>query len=253
MKIVVCIKPIKTELVCPNENRAEKFLINPYDLKAFLDCVAVKKKQNAELVCLCMGPMDSEPMLVKALAMGADQAILLNDSAFAGSDTVATSYILAKAIEKIGDVTVVACGEKSVDGETGQVVYGIAERLNYTCISGVQKIEELDETGILVESKKDDELKEIRTSCPVVAVYQELQVKQPIVNLLALKKAKRIGITIWKADDIQADASKIGLSGSRTKVLNVKQDIIKKEQNILEGSIEEKVRAVLDVVTGKRN
>lgn len=253
MKIVICIKPIKTELICPNENRNETFLMNPYDLKAFSNCLVYKRVHGADVVCLCMGPKDSEQMLLRALAMGADQAIILNDKTFAGSDTVATSYILAKSIEKIGDVDLVACGEKSVDGETGQVAYGIGERLGFSCITGVQEIQELTQSHVIAVSKKNDCLEQVKISCPAVAVYQELQIQQPPVSLLLLKKAKRTGITVWSADDIQADKSKIGLTGSRTKVLNVQEDIIRKEKNVLEGSLEEKVKAVLDVVTGKRH
>ena len=140
MKIVVCLKPVRSELVYKKDEGYEEFVLNPYDLYVIKQCIELKKTCDCEIICLAMGVKSSEEILLKVKALGMDEVILLSDSRFGGSDTVATTYILSKAIEKIGDVDVVLCGKSSVDGETGQVGFGISEQLNYYVTDKVSKI-----------------------------------------------------------------------------------------------------------------
>lgn len=252
MKIIVCVKAVKTELVYPNEIRNEELSINPYDLYAITKCVALKKSVGCELICLCMGPKGAEYVLAKAVAMGADQAYLLNDSAFIGSDTLATTYVLGQAITMLGDVSIVACGEKAIDGETGQVIPGLAQRLGYSCIIGVEELIDSN-SGKLTLQRIDRQLQirqKLIVDCPVVLSFNDFLLKQPNVNLLALKKAKRQGVIFLNAEDIKADEEKCGTKGSKTCVTNIKKDLIQKATQTIQGTIEEKAKMVLEIVGG---
>ncbi len=251
MKIVICIKPIKSELIYPNESRVEDFLMNPYDLYAFEKTIELKKLIDCKIICLCMGPMSSKALLQKAIAAGADESIILNDDMFRGSDTVATSYILAKAIEKIGNVDMIVCGRRTIDGETGQVVYGIGERLNYYCLPDAAEILDAQDSAIKVKQVKETEIIIGKLKTPAVVAFYDFVVTQPQISLLALKRAKKKDIIVWNAADLEVDASKCGLDGSKTKVLNVQKEIVKKPKSYIEGNAEEKAELLYNIITGK--
>lgn len=250
MKVVVCVKMVKSEFVGRGNNENELYQMNPYDLYAFKEIIKIKEQVDCNVVCLCMGPKESEYILVKAIAMGADEAILLNDIKFAGSDTVATTYILSRAVSKIGNVDFIICGDKSLDGETGQVVFGLSERLKFNCVTGLERIESLNETGIVaVRNKKEiGVLEKLKVPCSVVLSFANFLLKQPSVSLIAIKKAKQRGITIWNADDLNIDSDKCGIRGSKTHVINVKSDLVKKESCRLEGTAAEKSAAIVKIL-----
>lgn len=243
--IVVCVKAVKANLVHAGDIGEMPFVVNPHDLKALQDCIALKKTSGQELVCVCMGPSDAENMLVRIRAMGADQTILLNDKEFAGSDTVATSYILANAIQKLRPVDLVAFGEKSIDGETGQVVFGVAEHLNQTCITGVESIVEITPEYAVIQKNSEDFVLTMKIALPQSLAYSGSSTAYPLVSMPALKRAKSQGITIWNAQDIGADVRRCGLEGSKTKVVGIQNQLHKKHVPVLRGSVEEKVDAIL--------
>lgn len=253
MRIVVCIKPIKSELVYPNDNLSESFVMNPYDLYAFQKCIELKKETQCTIICICMGSMKSESLMTKALAMGADEAILLNDQAFVGSDTIATSYVLSKAIKKISNVDVVVFGERSIDGETGQVGFGVGERLKYFCLNKIEKFECLEDKHVVVTRNDGENMEKIRIKMPCTLAFNDFIISQPDIGLIALKKARRRKITIWNAAEIQADIFKCGNKGSKTKVLNIKNSFTKKKNKIIDGTIAKKTRLILDVIQGKKS
>lgn len=251
MKIVICIKPIKSELVYANETREEDFVINPYDLYALEETVALKKYIDCQIICLSMGPLKAKEVLQRAIAIGVDEGIILNDDVFRGSDTVATSYILAEAIKKIGNVDLVVCGKQAVDGETGQVVYGIGQRLDYECIPNMAEIVEAYDNKLKVKTVEElnDNMGVLTT--PAIVSFYNFKVTQPKVGLLALKKARKREIPVWNANDLELDTDKCGLEGSKTKVLNIEREFVKKPKSYIEGSIEEKVHLITDILRGK--
>ena len=124
--------------------------MNPFDLYAVEEAVRIKEQLGGEVTALSMGPESAKMSLIEALSMGADKAVLLCDRAYAGSDTWATSYALAKAIEKIGGVDLVICGKHAVDGDTAQVGPGIAAKLDIIQATNVSKVEEVSDDVITV-------------------------------------------------------------------------------------------------------
>ncbi|MBP3971171.1 MULTISPECIES: electron transfer flavoprotein subunit beta/FixA family protein [Bacillus] len=251
MKIVICIKPVKSVLVDSNESLGEDFVINPFDLYALKKTVQLKKWMDCQLIVLSMGPISSKTLLQKAVAAGADDAILLNDERFLGSDTVATSYILASAIQKIGNVDLVACGRQSVDGETGHVVYGMAERLKFYCMSNATGFLNGGDIAIKVKQVKESEMIIGNLQLPAIVSFHDYIMTQHIVNLLALKRARKKEILVWNADDLGVDTGRCGLEGSKTKVVQVQKDIMKKKKMNIDGTAKEKAEFIYNIMSGK--
>ncbi len=118
-------------------------IINPLDLYAVEKALQLKDKHNGEIVALSMGPPAAEEALREALSMGVDQAVLLTDRCFAGSDTWATAHTLSRAAQKLGHFDLILCGERATDGETGQVGPEIGAMLELPIITYVSRIEEI--------------------------------------------------------------------------------------------------------------
>jgi electron transfer flavoprotein beta subunit len=252
MEIIMCIKPVRSSLVYQDSNRNDVITMNPYDLLALKDILARKKNTDCKVTCLSMGAPSTEEVLVRCMAMGADDAILLCDEAFGGADTVATTYVLSVAMEKINNYQVIVCGNQSVDGETGQVVYGLAERLQLPCIANVHKIVELKEDTIVLEIISEDYISTVEVKTPVVISYHDFTIVRENVSLMSLRKAERKGITIWNKEDIGIDREKCGLKGSKTKVLDIQTELVKKSNGIVvEGTSCDKAEVIFSVIMSK--
>jgi electron transfer flavoprotein beta subunit len=163
MRIVVCIKQVPATndaKIDPETKRivreGHKAILNPFDTYALEEGVRLKEKYGGEVIAITMGPQKAEAVLREAISVGADKAILLSDRAFGGSDTWATSYVLAKAIEKIGDVDLVICGKQAIDGDTAQVGPGIAAHLDYLQATYVMAVDNIAESRITVKRMHEE-------------------------------------------------------------------------------------------------
>ena len=150
MNIVVCIKqvPDTTNVrIDPETNTLVRSgvqsIINPFDMYAIEEAVRLKEKFGGLVTIITMGPPQAEEALREAISLGADEAVLISDRAFAGSDTWATSYTLSRAIGKIGKFDIIICGKQAIDGDTAQVGPGVAAFLDIPQITFVKKIEEI--------------------------------------------------------------------------------------------------------------
>lgn len=253
MNIVVCMKAVKSDLVFSNGESTEPFFFNPYDLKALEQCIERKNGAEDTLICLLMGPKDAVGVLEKSLAMGADEAVFLCDSQFAGSDTIATSYILSKALEKLPHPDLIVCGEKAVDGETGQVVYGLGERLGIPVQSDVSAIESLDKQQWSVVRKSNEKVSRVTGCYPVVMAVNEFTTVYPKLSLLKIKRAKSKPFHTWDASSIEADINKCGLKGSRTQVKKVRQCFTRRNMSEITGTTEEKAAFLMKQLDVERN
>lgn len=252
MRIIVCIKPVKADLVYTDERRNETFVINPYDTKALMMAVNLKKQMDCQVTCICMGSLASGEVLIKALALGADRAVLMSDPKFGGADTVATTYVLAKGIESLGGAELIICGEKTIDGETGQVAYGLAERLACTCVSQVDEILHIRE-GLITLKRTTNEYEQIvRQPSPALIISRDFIVETGKMSLSALKKAKKAGFTVLTASDLELEPHKCGISGSKTKVLEIQNDMVKKESRQVEGDVAIKAAAIMKLLDGMK-
>lgn len=227
-KIIVCIKqvPGTNKVTLDAETKALKregteSIINPYDMYALEEAIRIREAHKGTVTVLTMGPPQAEDALREALSLGVDDAILLSDRAFAGSDTLATSYALAKAIAKIGKFDIIICGKQTMDGDTGQVGPELAEMMDVPCITYVTKIDRLTTKRIEATRLVEEGYEKVGTCLPVVlTAVKELNTPR-LPALKAMIKADTAKIPVWTAADIGADTSKLGLDGSPTKVIKV--------------------------------
>jgi len=252
MKYIVCLKQVpETEGVKINPETGTliregvKSIINPYDLYALEAALQMKKQYGGEIIVLSMGPPQVEEALREAISYGADEAILLCDRAFAGADTLATSYTLAQAIKKIGNFDVIFCGKQAIDGETAQVGPELAQRLDIPYITYIRKIE-LKNNTLLVERLLDDGYQVVQINLPaLLTVIKEIG-EPPLPSIRGKMRAKKAKILLWTTQDIKADSEKIGLKGSATQVVKIFSPPSRGERQMLTGSLEQQARELKD-------
>ncbi len=199
-------------------------VLNPYDLFALEEALQVKDRLGGRIVALCMGPPQAEAVLRKALSLGADEAVLVSDRAFAGSDTLATSFALASAIGRLSQeraVDLVFTGKQTIDGDTGQVGPGVAKRLGMQLLSYVCRIPVLDMNSgrIVVHRWTEKGVQVLSSRLPCLITVLEGRNEGRFASLPEMIRAARQPIRVWdrKAAGIE-DVSKIGLKGSPTVV-----------------------------------
>lgn len=224
--------------------------INPFDLNALETCVQIRDKLGGTVTAISMGPPQAESALRDALARGADYAVLLTDKEFAGADTLATSYTLASAIRKLGKFDLIVCGEKTVDGDTGQVGPEIAEWLGMPHVAYVSEIKEVGEKLVVV-CEMETERYSIESGLPLlITVTKDINVPRlpTLGDKLSARKAK---IEKWTASDLSsiANESRFGLKGSPTRLRKV---IVPSEETrkggIFRGSAEETVGKLVNAL-----
>jgi len=256
MNIVVCIKqvPDTAEVKINPETgtlirEGVPSIINPFDMHAIEAGLQIKEKVGGKVSVLTMGPPQAETALREAVSMGADEAVLLSDRAFAGSDTWATSFTLSKAISKMG-ADVIICGKQAIDGDTAQVGPETAEFLNIPHISYVRKIEEVSGNSIKVQRMMDEGYDVVESSFPVLlTVVRELN-EPRLPSLKGKMAAKKAEIKKWGSSDIMADENDLGLKGSPTQVKNIFTPDARSGRKILEGKPEDQVEALIQELRG---
>jgi electron transfer flavoprotein alpha/beta subunit len=256
VKIIVCIKqvPDTAEVKINPETgtlirEGVPSIINPYDMHAIEAGLQIREKAGGTVTVLTMGPPQADSALREAISMGVDDALLLSDRAFAGSDTWATSYTLSKAIEKLG-ADIIICGKQAIDGDTAQVGPEVAEFLNIPHISYIRKIEDITQSSVRVQRLMDEGYDVVESSLPVLlTVVKELN-EPRFPSLKGKMAAKKAEIKKWGSSDIQADESSIGLKGSPTRVKNIFAPGAKKDRKMLEGTPEEQVDALIKELKG---
>ena len=246
MHYVVCIKqvPETTDVRINPETKTlmregVAAIINPFDMYAIEEALRMKERLGGKITVLSMGPPQAESALREALSMGCDQAILVSDRAFAGSDTWATSYTLAQAIRKIGDASVILCGKQASDGDTAQVGPGIAMHLDLPQITYVRKIETMDEHHIVAQRLMDNGVETVESPLPVMlTVIKELN-EPRLPSLKGKLNARKAQIVLWKAADLNPDPKCLGLDGSPTKVVRIFTPTPRGGGQILQGEPDE--------------
>jgi electron transfer flavoprotein beta subunit len=257
---VVCVKVVpKSEEI--RVDRATNLLdrsnahseINPPDMNALEMALAVKDRYGGRVDILSMGPPYFEPWLRIGLAMGCDHIFLLSDRAFGGADTLATTYTLARGIEKMGGADLIFCGEESADGATGQVPAGLAEWLDIPQIT------------LLTEINLDLEKRTATGRRSLKGGYEILEA--PLPCLVSTKTAgneprfmdfKRKNwayeperVTIWNAADLKADPDCIGLTGSPTTVSELASvPVRERKRQQLDGDPQKTVEELVRIIRG---
>jgi electron transfer flavoprotein beta subunit len=227
-------------------------IFNPEDLNALEMALQVKERYGGTVTVLTMGPATAAEVLRDALYRGADRVVLLSDRRFAGADTLATSYTLKCAIEKLGAYDLVFCGRQAIDGDTAQVPPQTAEKLGIPQITYAETIVNLEGNEIVVERafplgkemvkcalpclltvvgsanrprppsvRKMIENKLAATPLEYKALLNQWQEFETEEKLDAYLAAHNLKISVWTADDLAVDANRLGLNGSPTQVYKV--------------------------------
>lgn len=225
MNIIVCIKqvPDTTEIkIDPVKNTLIRTgvpsIMNPFDKNALETGLQLKDRYGGKVTVISMGPPQAKAVLREALSMGADEAYLVTDRAFGGSDTYATSYILSQAIQKLGDFDVILGGKQAIDGDTGQTAPSIAEHLNAVRLTYVLDLK-VEGDKVIARRQVEEGIELVETTFPLLCTATKESNKPRYATIrrkIASLKADIPEITL--ADLPGADPSKMGLKGSPTKV-----------------------------------
>jgi electron transfer flavoprotein beta subunit len=258
VKIVVCIKqvPDTAEVrINPETNTLIRdgvpSIINPYDMHAIEAGLQIREKTGGSVTAITMGPPQAEASLREAVSIGVDDAALISDRAFAGSDTWATAYTLSKAIELLG-ADIIICGKQAIDGDTAQVGPEIAEFLGIPHVAYVRKVDDVRDNAIVVQRLMDDGFDVIESSLPVLlTVVRELNVPR-LPSLKGKMAAKKAEIRKLTAADIGADEGSLGLKGSPTQVKNIFAPEAKKDRKMLSGTADENIEILVKELVARK-
>jgi|YNPBryunderm2012_1023409.scaffolds.fasta_scaffold26339_1 electron transfer flavoprotein beta subunit len=227
LNIIVCIKQVPDTAELPKVDPAKAMagdegvarIVNPWDEYAIEEALRLREKHGGKVTALTMGPERAVEALRKAVAMGADEAILLDDPAFAGSDAGATAYILAAAIRKIGTFDLILCGKQSVDSDSGQVAVGVARYLRIPPLTFVAKVRALDVAArrITVERLLEEGREVVQAPLPVLlSVVKEIN-EPRYPAFLGIRKAAKLQPPVWGVKELGLAPEHVGARGSATR------------------------------------
>ena len=250
LNITVLVKPVPYKSVVDKDGNVVrtkiKNIINKDDKCAIEEALKIKEKTDAKICSVSMSVKSNIKVLKDILAYGVDDAILLNDSVFAGSDTNATAYILSQAIKKIKSDLII-CGKASSDSATSQVGIGVAAKLDIPFLYNVIEIIDFNDKLIRCKIVDGNKCEVIESKLPCVAIVNNtINIPRiPTINnrLVAAKKE----IIVWDSTSINADHNKCGFKGSVTNVVKMTPLIINKTAKVINGTQEEKIKKLLSI------
>ncbi len=233
MHIVCCLKQVPDTADVKIDSQTNTLIregvesiMNPYDLVAVETAVRLKEKHECLISAVCMGPAQAESILRQALSLGVDKGILLSDRAFAGADTLATSYTLAQAVSMLDrqhQVDLIICGKQAIDGDTAQTGPGLATRLGFALLTYITGLESFkpSQRKIIVRRKVEEGQEVLEVNLPAL-ITVELDLARPRrASLPGLMKSLRRKIEVWDKNAIEADAEQLGIKGSPTWVRRI--------------------------------
>ncbi len=225
MKIALCIKqvPDTADIKLTKDNTLDRegveSIINPFDYYAAEAALRIKDKNNAYITVISMGPIQAITALREIMAMGADDAFLLCDKRFAGSDTAATSKTLACAIKnKLNNIDLVFCGQCATDGDTAQTGPSLSQKLNFGLVTNVKEILEIQDDFLIVKKETDDGYEIVKVNFPSVICMLKSEYNVRLAKISGRIKAQNTKIAVYNADDTGVNSSETGIKGSPTYV-----------------------------------
>jgi len=221
-------------------------IFNPEDLNALEMALSIKDKLDGEVIVITMGPPKAVEILKHSLYMGADRVMLITDRKFAAADTLATSYVLAEAIKKIGNVDLVLAGRQAIDGDTAQVGPQVAEKIAYNQVTYVSALKEITNDYLIVERDGEVQTEVIKTNYPVLLTVTTEANSPRYPNCRKMLQFFRADlednfdeidrplavendwiIPTYTMEDLELDEDRCGLKGSPTKVHKIKSIMLK--------------------------
>jgi electron transfer flavoprotein beta subunit len=228
MNITVCIKQVPETSkvkINPETNtlirEGVQSIINPFDLYALEEGVRLKEAHGGVVRVLTMGPPQAESALREALSLGADEAYLVSDRAFAGADTWVTAYTLTAAVRKMGPTDLILCGKQAIDGDTAQVGPSLADQLGIPFVAFVRRIRSIGKDEIIVERMFEEGYEVVRMPLPgLLTVVKDIN-EPRLPSLKGKMRAKKAEIVTFGRAELNVQDIYIGLDGSPTRVVKI--------------------------------
>ena len=259
LSIVVCVKAV------PDPKEADKIRIDPVtksltrfdiplvinslDRQALEVALQYKERFGAHITVVSMGPSAAGNVVKECLALGADIGVLLSDPAFAGADAYASAFTLAKAIEKVEAVDVVLCGRASSDGATEWVGPELAIFLDMPVVTMVREFVETEGTIWTVKADLENGHRLVQVELPAVfSVIQDVNTPRTL-SFSGIIKARKKEITEWDREKLGIPAERVGLKGSPTYVTELADLESRRDVEMLEGTLQEKVERLVKILS----
>ncbi|KQC13295.1 MAG: electron transfer flavoprotein subunit beta [Desulfuromonas sp. SDB] len=260
MKIVVCVKQvpdISQAKVDPETytiiRTGVDAVVNPFDLYAVEAALQIKDNlPQTKVTAISMGPPQAEAALKEVISMGVDDAILLSSKHFAGSDTLATSYVLSKAINQIKDVDLIITGRQAIDGDTAQVGPGIAAHLNLPLVTDVNGIVEIKPDELKIKAMTEEGYLYYFLPLPALISIGKGIGEPRMPSLRNKSRARKAIIPVWTPEEIDAEYQKIGLKGSPTQVVKIFTPEVGGEVLFIEGEPPQQAERMVEIL-GQRH
>ncbi|KKM71305.1 hypothetical protein LCGC14_1431970 [marine sediment metagenome] len=261
MRIIVPIKQVpETGAVRMDEESGTMIregveaIVNPLDLYALELAIGLRERGQAdrpgdvEVVAITMGPPTADKAVREAISMGCDRGVLISDRAFAGSDTWATSYVLAAAVRKLVPVDLIICGERATDGDTGQVGPGVAAFLDLPVVTYVSAVRSIGGGTMVVERLVETGREVLEVSTPAVLTVVKEIGDPRLPTLRGKQRARKADVPRWTPADLDVRKEDLGLSGSPTRVVRIHKPTVARQCEKLIASDEESTAAAADRV-----
>lgn len=244
-------------------------IFNPEDLNALEQALRIKDQfPESKINILTMGPGRAADIIREGLFRGADGGILLTDRAFAGSDTLATSYAIGQALKKMGKIDMIIAGRQAIDGDTAQVGPQVAEKLGMLQITYVEEVLETTDKSVTVKRRLENGVETVKCPLPLVITVNGSAPDCRARNakrIMKFKKARTVTelqkenedytalynehpdlmIQEWTVNDIETDASQLGLTGSPTKVKTVENVVLQAKDSKVISAADEEIEAMM--------
>lgn len=257
MNIIVCIKqvpdttevrldPVKGTLI----RQDVPSIMNPDDKAGLEAALRLKDERGAHVTVISMGPRQADAVLREALAMGADEAYLITDSAFSGADTWATSSTLAAAISKL-DYDLIITGRQAIDGDTAQVGPETAEHLGIPHISYCEELQ-IEGNEVVVKRQFEDRYLIVSAKMPaLITALGELNKPRYMTPGGIFEAYREKEVIVWSRNDVPVEDENIGLKGSPTRVIKTNPKKLKQPGTVIETGVDESVQYLVEKLKEK--
>lgn len=244
-------------------------IFNPEDLNALEQALRIKDQfPESKINILTMGPGRAADIIREGLYRGVDGGILLTDRAFAGSDTLATSYAIGQALKKMGKIDMIIAGRQAIDGDTAQVGPQVAEKLGMLQITYVEEVIDVKDKSVTVKRRLENGVETVKCPLPLVLTVNGSAPDCRARNakrIMKFKKARTVTelqkenedytalynehpdlmIQEWTVNDIETDASQLGLTGSPTKVKTVENVVLQAKDSKVISAADEEIESMM--------
>lgn len=251
MKLIVCMKQVPAAATASIDpltktivRTGRSAVTNPFDLYALQAALNIRNAAGGTVTALTMGIPAAEKVLRDAISRGADSGALLSDRAFAGADTLATSYALSLGIRKLDGADLIICGKMAVDGDTAQIGPELAQHLEIPHVSDVAEILEVSETHLIVRRVWDETEQELYVPLPALITVIKGSALPDLPTVPGMLRGRRAEIPMWNAADLEADVTRCGLKGSPTQVVRTFTPPARGQAQQLSGSAAEIAQAM---------